>query len=225
MRRAAAWWQTTTPWIALGALIIGYVVGTTGAGRSHGAVDARQADATPTRGAEQPADADVASLQTQVAELSTAAICTPAPVATATAVPSPTATATPVPPAPAGQPVPYGQDWTVTVTGLTVTKTIDLVSADGVFAIVSFTVVNETTAEANFPFFDLQLRDDAGRVYGISPTGTGAGNIAVFQRFQPGIPATTAVVFDVAADAGDQFILESVAEPTFRVQVALSRLG
>jgi hypothetical protein len=223
MRRCFAIGRSTTPWIALGALLLGYVLGAAGSFDRAGAVGARQAtnQASPA-GSDAAATSEVGQLQTRVAELPTAAVCTPAPRATATPVPSPTATPTAVPPAAAGEAVTYGDGWTITITSLYLTPTIGAHTADGIFALVGMTITNDGREERSFRFADLRLQDAAGRVF--RPAGVFTGTYWT-SRFAPGMPTDATIAFDVAVDTGEWFIVQSEADPTFRVQVAPSRLG
>jgi hypothetical protein len=201
--------RSATLWIAIAALILGYALGHGGTFGQAGAVGSLLVDdrGTPT-GAEGGAVAEV--------------VCTPAPQATATVPPTPTATPTPEPPAMAGQPVPYGEDWTITVTALYLTPTVGSFTAEGIFAVVAMTITNDGLRERNFRFAELRIQDAAGREYRPASAYTGT---AWTMRFAPGIPADVTIAFDVAADTGEWFIVQSRTDPSFRVRVEQSQLG
>ena len=174
------------------------------------------ADATATREAELD---ELSELRTQVASTPPALVCTPA--ATSTPEPSPTATPSPtvVPPVQSGVPVTYDEVWTVTVTGVTLQPTYDRFTAEGVFANVTFTIVNNTGDAIRFPYQDLKLRDAQGRVYlPDRSVGFELGSNWI-ERVSPSLPVDRFLVFDIAADAEGPFILESETDPTFRVEV------
>ena len=218
-----------TIWVALAALFVGFLAGQT---RLGGPASAQYetpspADATATREAEVE---ELERLRAQVSGSPVPAVCTPAPTATTTPTPAPTATPTPVPPVAAGEPVPYADDWMVTVTGLGLQPTIRTQTATGVFAAVELTIVNEGTAQRPFPLDEFVLVDSAGRTFTPSvaasvdaalAAGVGGWNALV----APGIPTDAVVVFDVAEDAGEAFILQSTEDPTFRVEVSRARSG
>ncbi len=228
MRRFTQSVNGTTLLVALGALVVGFLAGQAWLGGPASAQTATvvPSEATATREAEL---AELERLRTQVAQTPPAVVCTPAPTATATPTPAPTATPTSVPPVAAGEPVPYGDDWTVTVTGLGLSPNIGDQVATGVFATVELTVRNEGTQTAAFPFDQLVLLDSAGRTFQVSVTGSVAarlrGPAGWGTPFDPGIPADAVVVFDVAAASEGPFVLESTTDPTFRVEVSQERSG
>lgn len=183
------------------------------------------ASATATREAEMTEIAtlrtEVAALQTRVAELSVS----PTP----TVVPSPTATPTPVPPAPMNQPLSYRGTWTVVITDVTKSATVqgnnNSATAQGVYVVVRGTVTNNEGENARFPGSDLVLTDDRGRHYEFTSYETIMVSENFSQTFEAGVPTDAVWVFDVAPDAGDRFILESSDDPAFRVQLEIARRG
>ena len=228
MRRISRTISGSTFWIVLGALIVGFLAGQARLSDPAGAQDVtpNPSDVTATREAEIE---ELERLQAQAAGSPVPVVCTPAPTATTTPTPAPTATPTPVPPVAAGTPVSYGDSWTVTVMGLGLSPNIGRQVATGVFATVELRVRNEGTQTSAFPFDEFVLVDSSGRTFNVSvsgsvearlrgPAGWGTG-------FDPGIPADAVVVFDVATDAGESFILQSTEDPTFRVQVSRERSG
>jgi hypothetical protein len=181
--------------------------------------------ATATRRAELT---ELAELRTEVAVLKTQVAQIP-PTPTATATPSPTPTPTLVPPAPLNQALPYQDDWTVTVIAVTKTTTVtgynQSATAEGVYIVVNLTATNNTRDGQRFPFRDLILVDDRGRVFELAlyESIMVSGNWSA--AFPPSIPTDTAIVFDVTPDIGDRFILESRTDPTFRVQLEVVLRG
>ena len=173
-------------------------------------------EATATREAEL---AELDDLRTRAAETPEPAVCTPA----ATATPEPTPT--PVPPVPAGQSLPYGEDWTVTATGIGTSATVETIPATGIFAVVTLTVTNEASVALRFPADDFELVDDVGRISAPALTVTAIANRALPEELRPGTPANLVLVFDVAADVGSTFVLQSRTVPTFRVQLGQELRG
>jgi hypothetical protein len=172
------------------------------------------ADATSTRDAEIQ---ELEQLRTQVAQAATPCAQTPTPAATPT----------PVPPAAQGQPLPYGENWTVIATGASNATNVGDSVPKGVYVLVNLTITNNDPGKRFFPFEDLRLLDDRGREY-ISDVFVST-RVPIDQpinfQFDPSLPTDTVVVFDVALDAGQSFILESTADPTFREQVSLEMRG
>ncbi len=218
----------TTFLVTLAALLVGFLAGQAQFSEPAVAQVATPSsiDATATREAEME---ELARLRAQVAGSPVAVACTPAPTATATATPAPTATPTPVPPVASGQPVPYAEDWTITVTGVGLNPTVGSQTASGVFATVNLTVLNDGNGVRRFPFDDLLLRDVSGRTYEPSVSGSVEarlrGPAGWGTPFDPGISADAVVVFDIAPDAEGPFVLESTTDPTFRVEVSQERSG
>jgi hypothetical protein len=137
---------------------------------------------------------------------------------------SPMALASPIA---VGRPVTYVDDWTVTVTGATKLQSSDVYVPEGVLVAVSLIVTNDTATGRFFPFEELTLLDSEGRPYVADGFFTNAypNSKGVHHTFNPSLPIDTAVVFDVREDAGDTFILQSTADPSFRVQVDLALRG
>ena len=171
------------------------------------------AAATATRAAEV---AELSDLRTQVAGGS---ICTPAAGAAESATP------TPVPPVAAGAPMPYGDDWTVTVVDIAMMPTVRDVKAPGQFAKVSIIAVNNTSDDERFPYDTLQLRDATGRVFRTSQAANGEDIANWYARFPPSVAQGGYVYFDVAIDAKGPFVLESTTDPNFRVLVDVEVRG
>jgi hypothetical protein len=206
-----------TLWVTLVALSIGFVAGRlwtpagTGATTSSGTP---VADATATREAELE---ELEQLRTQVAQAGTPCAQTA----------TPTATPTPAPPAAQGQPVPYGDNWTVAVTGAASASNVTDYFPDGVFILVNLNITNNEADKRYFRYSDLRLVDKNGRVFASDTLVSSRVPIdhSISSRFDPSIPTDTVAVFDVATDAGQSFILESTADPTFREQVNLEMRG
>jgi len=167
--------------------------------------------ATATRAAEL---AELSDLRTQVAD---GLVCTPA--ATATATP------TPVPPVAAGAPMPYGEDWTVTVKDVALRPTFGSSTAKGVYVQVNITAVNNATTPQSFPYDDLVLRDASGRVFLPALDVKVQNEGEYFMVYPPSVPTDGFVVFDAPADAKGPFILESTTVSTFRVMVEEAARG
>jgi len=171
------------------------------------------AAATATRQAELT---ELSDLRTQVAKGS---VCTPAATATATATP------TPVPPVTAGAPMPYGDDWTVTVRDVSLLPTFGNSTAKGIYVQVNITAVNDTATPQRFPYDDLVLRDANGRVFLPAFDVKVQNEGKYFMVYPPSVPTDAFVVFDAPADAKGPFILESTVDPTFRVIVEEAARG
>ena len=182
-----------------------------------GAATPDASDATATREAEL---AELHDLQTQVAN---PLACTPAP--TATSIPA-TATPTQVPLAQTGVPLLYLNLWTITVLGIAPTPGSQEVRPAGQFMQVNLTVAHSDDAVSMIPHLDFRLTDSAGRLSVIDQAVNRAllGN-AWLLGVSPGVTETRAWIFDVAADAGDSFVLESNADPTFRVALKVEQRG
>jgi hypothetical protein len=209
--------RQVTLWVALIALTIGFAAGRMWSPAGTGAttsVGTPAADITATREAELQ---QLEQLRTQVAQPATLCAQTP----------TPTATPTPAPPAAQGQPLPYIENWTVKVTGAATTMNVADSFPEGVYVLVNLTITNNEAEKRFFKYEDLRLLDDHGRVF-ISDQYVST-RVRIDQRinfqFNPSIPTDTVVVFDVATDAGQSFILESTADPTFREQVNLEMRG
>ncbi len=177
--------------------------------------------ATATRVAE---EIELEFLRAQASQTPAPVFCTPPPE-TPTAIPTPTVEATPVPPVASGQPLPYGEDWTVTVTGLSLLPAFAGQTAEGAFAKVDLTIINNEEAAQAFPYSDLVLRDAQGRAFLPDPIVATQNEAGFYAVFPPSLPTPRFVVFDVAADAEGPFVLESTTDPTFRVEVSQERSG
>ncbi|MFL5761836.1 MAG: hypothetical protein ACJ789_19225 [Thermomicrobiales bacterium] len=206
-----------TLWAMLAVLLIGFV-----AGRAWTPVGtwATTADGTPVTGATATREVELQELEalrTQVAQSATPCAQTPTPS------PSPT----PAPPAAQGTPLPYGENWTIAVKGAaTATNVLDSVPK-GVFVLVNLTITNNELAGRFLEYQDFRLRDAQGRVFVSQPfvSSRVQTDHPINFKFDPNLPTETVVVFDVALDAGQSFILESTADPAFREQVDLEMRG
>jgi hypothetical protein len=200
-------------------LIVGIAVGRGLAGGGAGAA-AQESNASATGTAE--AD-ELSRLRTQVAEL---AACTPAGSPVATLGPSPTATPTPIPPAAMGQSLAYADNWTVIVNSVSSAAPSDAATASGKYLQVSVTVTNNGDRPRTFPFFSWVLVDESGRTFAFDASATSViVGSAPFSAVDPSQAAQVNVVFDVALDAGERFVLESTMDATFRVAVETQTLG
>jgi hypothetical protein len=216
-------WSVSVPTAVLVLMLVafaGVIVGRTSSVPFARAAD--QPEATATRQAEID---ELNRLRTQVAQT---AVCVQ-PTATETPVPTetppPTATPTPVPPVAMGQPLSYQGDWTVVVTGFLAAPSSDT-APSGKFVQVNATVTNNAASTRKFPFGDWVLVDAAGRVFKMADTATTQlYGPSWYLGIDPSLATDFRIVFDVAADAGPAFILESAADPTFRVAVQLQALG
>ena len=171
-------------------------------------------DATATRAAELE---ELHALQTQVAQPK---VCTPAPPNT------PAPTPTQVPPAQTGVPLPYNGDWTITVLGIAPTIAPNDFRPTGKLMQVNLTA-SHRAATPRFPALnDFRLVDSNGRFsvpdLTLNQALFGANwGLAV----QVGVTENISIAFDVAIDAGDSYILESNADPTFRVAMTVEQRG
>jgi hypothetical protein len=209
--------RQVTLWATLIALSIGFAAGRVWTPAGTGATTST---GTPVAGATATRDAELQELEqlrTQVAQPATPCAQTPTPAATLT----------PAPPAAQGQPLPYGENWTIAVTGAsTATNVIDNFPK-GVYVFVNLTITNNDATKRFFKYDDLRLLDNQGRVYitELVVSSRVAIDHPINFGFNPSLPTDTVVVFDVATDAGQSFILESTADPTFREQVNLEMRG
>jgi hypothetical protein len=202
------------------ALALAVAVGWAGFGGASGAAaGARQnapaAEATATREAEL---AELAALQTEVARLQ-------AQIAEECAEPTPTVEPTPVPPVAAGQALPHGDGWTVVVVGATARPAVGTEAPDGVFVELALTVTNNGDRRRTFMATDLVLVDAQGRTYVVDTAATAELDMAWGVPVPPSEPSERRLVYDVAADAGQTFVVESMIDPTFRVAVTLAQRG
>jgi hypothetical protein len=200
-------------------VLAGFIAGRAMGGGSGAGALATEPDATATRAAELR---ELDDLRTKVAQ---PVICTPAPSPTPTETPTPAPTPTLVPPAPMGQELTYTGNWTVVVTGFTAAPG-GKASPGNKLVQVHVRVTNNEAQPRRFRFDDWRLVDAQGRVFLLSITATsdlyGPGFVA---NLPPSLAQELTLVFEVAADAGPGFILESAADPTFRVAVVLQQLG
>jgi hypothetical protein len=181
--------------------------------RAASAASTTVADPTATREAEL---AELHALQTEVARPQE---CTPA-------VPTPTPTATLVPLSQTGEPLAYGEAWTVTVLGINPAIIPDGSQPTGKFMQVNLELSHSAREAQIFPYADLILTDSTGKFSLVSQGASRAfqGN-SWLSAIVPGTTELRSMIFDVAADAGDSFILESNADPTFRVAMTVEQRG
>jgi hypothetical protein len=182
-----------------------------------GAATPGAADATATREAELK---ELDDLRTQVAN---PPVCTPAPTETGI---SATATATEVPLAQTGVPLPYLDIWTITVLGIAPTPGSPEAQPQGQFMQVNLTVSHSSRKPETLLLPRFVLADGSGRFSSIDI----AVNQKIFGPFwglslESGVTENRSMIFDVAADAGSSFILESNADPTFRVALTVEQRG
>jgi hypothetical protein len=225
--------MSKTFWAVLVALAIGFVVGRMGPVAGIGATTSPGTPSPEASAITEDELAELERLRTQVAQTPVGVVCTPPPSPTNTTVPSPTptpsptATPTPVPPAAMDEPLPYPENWTIAVTGIASATNIGDNIPDGIFMIVSLTVTNNEATERFFPYGDFVLVDDQGRPF-VEDVFL-ASRVPIDQpinfQFPPSLPLDTAIVFDVATDVGTSFILESTADPTFRVKADIEMRG
>ena len=233
--------RTLTPvaigMVVLGALLVGFWAGQLWSARPVTAAQATPQPATNTPGTvASPVSAFAATatrvaeeleldfLRAQASQTPPPVVCTPPPV-TPTVTPTPTVLVTLVPPVASGQPRSYRDDWTVTVTGLSLVPSFAGQTAEGTFAKVDLTITNDTEAARVFPYGDLVLRDAQGRAFLPDPVVAAQNEAGFFSVFPPSLPTPGFVIFDIAADAGETFVLESTTDPTFRVEVSQARSG
>ena len=171
-------------------------------------------EATATRQAEL---AELSALRTQVARYEATRECPPDG--------TPKAAATPMAPAQAGTALKYGDDWTVTVTDLSLMPTFGTATAQGIFARVSMMATNHTNRPLRFPYDDLVLRDSLGRTYIPAIEAKTQLEAHYFDEFPPSLPSSGFVIFDVASDAEGPFIVESTVDPAFRVVIEVQLRG
>lgn len=147
-----------------------------------------------------------------------AVACLPSPAA------SPVALATP---AVTGESLSYGDGWTIEVTDATKLPAIRDYAAEGVFVAVALRITNDTASGRFFPFDQLILLDEQERPFIVNGfiTNQYANSAGIHHTFPPSLPTGTAVVFDVREDVGDSFVLQSTADPTFRVRIDLALRG
>jgi hypothetical protein len=188
------------------ALFMGFVVGRLVSTDGAAHAEVLRSDATPSA---------VVSEQTVVC-------VSPSP----TMEPSPTATPTPVPPVAVGTAVNAADDWTVVVTGITLAPTIEGIQPKGKFLRLNATVTNNSSEVRTYPFSDWILVDEMGRTFAVKGDATttisGSG---WYRGVDTSLPTDFGIIFDVAADAGPAFTLESRTDPTLRVALQVQVLG
>jgi hypothetical protein len=200
-------------------LLVGILVGRTIATDGGARAAALQTEATPVGTTESETD-ELNRLRTQVAQTPDCEEPSPTPEPTLTATP------TPVPPVAAGTEVQAADNWTVVVTGITPAPPIADTEPTGKFLQVTVTVTNNGSESRTYPFQSWILVDEQGRTFEVAGaattqvTGTGW-----YRGIAPSLPKDFAIVFDVAADAGPVFILESRDDPTLRVALQIQLLG
>lgn len=213
-RPRVVWWIIACAVIA--AILIGR--GFSG-GPAAIAADPNQ-DATSTRTAE------LIELNDMRTKIALPVLCTPVSTPTLTPTQEPTATATIVPAIPAGQEVLYNDVFAITVLNIeNVGSTGDL-APSGVFLRVNLTFRNLTGSFQAPPHNDWRLVDASGDGYGVDFTAS-LGIVGPYWGSSIGghETATLGVVFDVSTDAGSTFVLESVAEPGFRIELSIVSRG
>lgn len=198
---------------ALGAVTVPTLMSTRSTARAH-----QEANA-PTKTREAELD-ELHSLQTQVAEPD---VCTPA--STSTPLPA-TATPTVVPPIAAGQPIPYGDTWSVTILGIAPVPAGGQVPTQGQLLRLNVVVANQTNDTVFPPFAEWLLTDASGQSYAVSSQASSAlAGVGWRLPVGPGMTENRAMVFDLPSDAGTTFTLESRDEPTFRVALRIEARG
>lgn len=177
--------------------------------------------ASPNATATREAEIDELNyLRTQVANQP---VCSP--MATETSVlPTPSPTEAPI--SLMGNPVPYAGIWTITVLGITPTPAVTVAPPTGKYMQVNLSASHAQRTSQILRLTDFLLRDSMDR-FSVPSAGTNReifGNLWM-ASVDPGVSMNAAIVFDVAADAGDSFILESNADPTFRVAMTVEQRG
>lgn len=167
-------------------------------------------DATATREAE---ITELNDLRTQVAN---PPVCTPAV--------EPTPTEAPL--ASTGVPLSYRDIWTITVHGIAPLPGSDVAKPAGQFMQINLAVAHTSSSAEILPYGDFVLSDAAGRFAIVDQSINRAlfGN-GWLLAVQPGEREERSLVFDVAADAGTSFVLESQVDPAFRVGMTLEQRG
>jgi hypothetical protein len=200
-------------WLIVSALVAGFFFGRIADAGPAASAAATEPDATATRTAEL---AELEALQTQVAQASTPCAAPTQPVATPTEVPA----------GEMGQEYPYAGGWTVVVKDVIPVRATADAKPQGMFLQVNFTLTNNNSSAMTFPFRDLVLVDSGNRSFVLSQNGsTLILGPSWYLGIDPSLPTDQAVIFDVAPDAGTSFVLESTADPTFRVNVQIIQRG
>lgn len=177
--------------------------------------DGTAAQATATREAElreiEALETELSALQTKVAEP-----CLP---------PTPTVVPTPSAPAPSGQPVTHADDWTIVVFGAAARSSVAELRPTGAFIEVSLVVTNGGIAARTMPLVDLVLEDIQGRQFPVDTLATTRLDALWQTQVDPGQPREVRLIFDVAVDSGQPFVLQSATDPGFRVEVGSMTRG
>lgn len=123
-----------------------------------------------------------------------------------------------------GEPVPYGDGWTIIATDFSLVQETASLTPQGIFAVVTITIENTRATPRAFPFGDLRL-EAAGTLYAPNLDATNTTGAGLYQRFPPAEPQATAIVFDVPASALGPFLLQSASDPNFQILVDVPRRG
>jgi hypothetical protein len=196
--------------LGVGVAIGGVATGRISLNSSVLAASTETPDATATREAEIK---ELNDLRTQVAN---PPVCTP--------IVEPTPTEAPL--ANTGVPLSYRDIWTITVHGIAPLPGSDVVKPAGQFMQINLAVSHSSASAEIFPYVDFVLSDAKGRFAVVDQSINRAmfGNGWLF-AIQPGVTEERSLVFDVAADAGNGFLLESQADSSFRVGMTLEQRG
>lgn len=97
--------------------------------------------------------------------------------------------------------------------------------ATGIYAQVSLTITNNTSAARPFPYEELVLRDEHGRIFIPAQDVRTLNEAGWYSPFPPSLPTDGFTVFDVAMDAKGPFVIESTVDPAFRIQVLVEIPG
>ncbi|MFL5758353.1 MAG: hypothetical protein ACJ789_01365 [Thermomicrobiales bacterium] len=200
-------------WLLISALVLGFFIGRVAGSGPAASAAATEPDATATRTAEL---AELERLRTQVAQQPTACANNLTPAVTPTLVP----------PAEMGQPHPYGDAWTLVVRDAEPAVPRGDTMPSGVFLQVNLTLTNNTQKSKVMLFADLVLVDGQGRAYLFAEQASRSILGDTYQFIiEPSLSVDTAIIFDVAPDAGTSFVLQSAKDPTFRVKVEVIQRG
>jgi hypothetical protein len=123
-------------------------------------------------------------------------------------------------------PVSYDGIWTITVLGITPVPAVSAATPAGKFMQVNLKASHSESSGKILTLTDFILRDSRDRF----SIPNGEANRAVFGNLwlpivDPGVTADAAMLFDVAVDTGDAFVLESRADPAFRVAMTVEQRG
>lgn len=202
-------------WIVAGSLVLVILIGRGAGGLAATAADPDE-DATATRTAEL---LELDDLRTKVA---IPVVCTPAASPTPSPTVEPTATATLVPAVPAGREVAHGEALAVTATSIESAGGTNDMTPSGKYVRVNVDIRNLAASGQVPPYNEWRLVDTAGNRYGVDFT---ASALMVGPQWGSVIAANATesrgVIFDVAADAGETFVLESETQPGFRIELTI----